>query len=57
MASTSEYPFALMAAGIESRVRDGICLTRQEEEGCLRGAVIDLVFFPFRRHVEMLASD
>jgi hypothetical protein len=32
-----------------------ICITGQEEEGRLLGVVINLLLFPFQRHVEMFA--
>ncbi len=45
-ASASEYPFALIAAGME-RLVTGVLLTCQEEEGRLLRAGINLVLLPF----------
>ena len=45
-ASESEYPFALIAAGMESLVTGFGSQASQEEEGRLFGAGINLVFLP-----------
>jgi hypothetical protein len=42
---SQEYPFALIAAGIES-LPGRICLAREEEVCSLLHAVIDLLYLP-----------